>query len=62
MIRKQLQKHSQGYINEAESFLKAIIEDKEPEVTGEDGRKALEMVLAAIESIRTNKPVTLPLK
>ncbi|MEM0451980.1 MAG: Gfo/Idh/MocA family oxidoreductase [Nitrososphaerota archaeon] len=52
----------EGYINEAESFLKAIIEDKEPEVTGEDGRKALEMVLAAIESIRTNKPVTLPLK
>lgn len=53
---------SEGYIGEAESFLKAIIEDKTPEVTGEDGRKALEMVLAALESIRTNKPVTLPLK
>ena len=52
----------EGYISEAESFLKAVIEDKTPEVTGEDGKKALELVLAAIESIKTNKPVALPLK
>jgi len=52
----------EGYISEAESFLKAVTEDKTPEVTGEDGKKALELVLAAIESIRTNKPVALPLK
>jgi len=51
-----------GYLNEAESFIRAILEDKEPEVTGEDGRKALEAVLAAVESIKTNKPVKLPLK
>jgi len=51
-----------GYLNEAESFIKAIIEDREPEVTGEDGRRALEAVLAAVESIKTNKPVKLPLK
>jgi len=51
-----------GYLNEAESFIKAILEDKEPEVTGEDGRRALEAVLAAVESIKTNKPVRLPLK
>lgn len=53
---------SEGYIGEAESFLKAIIEDKTPEVTGEDGRKALEMVFAALESMRTGKPVKLPLR
>ncbi|MCS7125400.1 MAG: Gfo/Idh/MocA family oxidoreductase [Aigarchaeota archaeon] len=53
---------SEGYIGEAESFLRAIIEDKNPEVTGEDGRKALEIVLAALESMRTNRPVTLPLR
>ena len=51
-----------GYLNEAESFIKAIVEDKKPEVTGEDGRKALEAVLAAVESIKINKPVKLPLK
>jgi len=51
-----------GYLAEAESFIKAILEDREPEVTGEDGRRALEAVLAAIESIKTNKPVKLPLK
>jgi predicted dehydrogenase len=51
-----------GYLNEAESFVKVILEDKEPEVTGEDGRRALEAVLAAVESIKTNKPVKLPLK
>ncbi|MEM3715325.1 MAG: Gfo/Idh/MocA family oxidoreductase [Nitrososphaeria archaeon] len=52
----------EGYIGEAESFLMSIIEDRPPEVTGEDGRKALEMVLAALESIRTGRPVTLPLR
>ncbi|MCL7403486.1 MAG: Gfo/Idh/MocA family oxidoreductase [Thaumarchaeota archaeon] len=52
----------EGYISEAESFLKAVIEDRTPEVTGEDGKKALELVFAAIESIKTNKPVALPLR
>ncbi len=52
----------EGYIGEAESFLRAIIEDRPPEVTGEDGKKALELVLAAIESMKENKPVQLPLQ
>lgn len=51
----------EAYISEAESFLKAIIEDREVEVTGEDGRKALEATLAAIKSIRERKPVELPI-
>jgi predicted dehydrogenase len=38
------------------------LEDKESEVTGEDGRRVLEAVLAAVELIKTNKPVKLPLK
>lgn len=49
----------EGYLNEAKSFLEAIIKDRPPEVTGEDGRKALELILAAIESARTRKPVEL---
>ena len=49
----------EAYIAEAESFIKSIIEDREPEVTGEDGKKALEATLAAIKSIKEHKPVEL---
>jgi predicted dehydrogenase len=52
----------EAYIAEAESFIKSIIEDREPEVTGEDGRKALEATLAAIKSIKDRKPVELPIE
>lgn len=52
----------EAYVAEAESFLKAISEDREPEVTGEDGRKALEATLAAIRSIKDHKPVEFPLR
>ncbi|MEM1654909.1 MAG: Gfo/Idh/MocA family oxidoreductase [Nitrososphaerota archaeon] len=52
----------EAYIAEAESFIRSIIEDREPEVTGEDGRKALEATLAAIRSIKEHEPVNLPVK
>ncbi len=52
----------EAYIAEAESFIKSIIEDREPEVTGEDGRKALEATLAAIRSMKEHEPVNLPVK
>jgi len=52
----------EAYIAEAESFIKSIIEDREPKVTGEDGRKALEATLAAIKSIKDRKPVELPIE
>jgi myo-inositol 2-dehydrogenase/D-chiro-inositol 1-dehydrogenase/scyllo-inositol 2-dehydrogenase (NAD+) len=50
-----------GYINEIEHFADCIIHDKEPSVTGVDGRKALEAVLAAHKSVETGRPVALPL-
>lgn len=50
-----------GYINEIEHFVNCIIDDKEPEVTAMDGRKALEAVIAAHKSIESGKPVKLPL-
>jgi predicted dehydrogenase len=40
-----------------ESFAKAILEKKEPEVTGHDGIKALQVALAAYESFETQKIV-----
>jgi len=52
----------EAYIAEAESFLKAIILDTKPEVSGEDGKKSLELVLATVESMKKHSPVNLPLR
>ena len=40
----------------------AIKEDRDPYVTAQDGRDALETVLAIYLSSKTGQPVTLPLK
>lgn len=40
-----------------ESFAKCVMKDDEPEVTGIDGLKALQVVLAAYESFETQKIV-----
>ena len=50
-----------AYIAEARHFVECILQDRDPLVTGHDGRKAVEMVLAANESIRSGSPVSLPL-
>jgi len=42
-------------------FIAAIRDRRAPEVTGEDGYKALEIALAAYQSAATGKPVKLPL-
>ena len=42
-------------------FTRCIQNDTTPFVTGEDGRASLEVILAAYESIRTGRWVTLPL-
>jgi UDP-N-acetylglucosamine 3-dehydrogenase len=46
---------------EVEHFFDCVSQDKEPLVTGEDGRRSLEVMLAAEESIVEGRPVTLPL-
>jgi predicted dehydrogenase len=50
-----------GWIREIEHFVECIKKNKQPKVTGEDGKKALEMVLAAYESQESKKPIKLPL-
>ncbi len=50
-----------AYLAEDEHFVSCIRTGESPEVTGEDGRRALEGVLAATRSIRTGRPVSLPL-
>lgn len=42
-------------------MIQAIQEDREPKVNGEEGRQALEIILAIYESSRTGKQVQLPL-
>lgn len=50
----------QAYVNEAKHFVQCIRNREQPTVGGQDGRQALEAVLAANESIRTGLPVHLP--
>lgn len=51
---------NQGYPHELAHFIKCVREDKQPKVTGEDGRAVLEMIYAAYESARTGRKVALP--
>ena len=44
-----------------QEFAAAVREGKEPPITGQDGRKALEIVLAIYRSAETRRPVWLPL-
>jgi predicted dehydrogenase len=46
---------------EVEHFFESVLEDKEPLVTGEDGRRSLEVMLAAELSIAEDRIVPLPL-
>jgi predicted dehydrogenase len=43
-------------------FLRAILEDRAPLVTGEEGRKVVEMVAAIYRSAKERRPVRLPLE
>ena len=43
-------------------FLRAIIDDREPLVSGEDGRKTVEIFTAIYRSQKTHAPVKFPLK
>jgi predicted dehydrogenase len=49
-----------GYLAEDEHFVHCIRNGQPPLVSGEDGRQALEGVLAATRSIQTGAPVSLP--
>ncbi len=51
-----------GHLGEIEHFIDCVMNDKEPETPGEDGRYALECAWAAIKSFQTNEPVRLPLE
>ncbi len=49
-----------GFPHEFEHFVECVKHDKEPLVTGEDGRAVLEAIFAAYESAGTGRKVMLP--
>ena len=51
----------EGHRRQIQDFIDAIKEDREPFVNGEEGRKALEIVLAIYKSSREGRPVKFPL-
>ena len=51
-------KHEEPLKGELKSFLNAVVNDIEPEITGEDGIKALKMVIAANRSSKEHKPIS----
>jgi predicted dehydrogenase len=50
-----------AFSDEVRDFVQCIVDDTTPPVTGEDGRAAVEICLAAYESSRTGAAVQLPL-
>jgi myo-inositol 2-dehydrogenase/D-chiro-inositol 1-dehydrogenase len=47
-----------SFRNEVEHFVDCVIHDKQPKVSGEDGRAALQIALLAYKSVKTGKVVT----
>ena len=50
---------SDGIREEIKHFIDCVQGDKEPQSTGTDGKKALEIALAAIQSIQTRTIISL---
>ena len=51
-----------GFHGEMAHFVDCVQNDRQPSVTGEDGRVVLEVLFAAYESARTGRKVSLPFK
>ena len=59
VVRSWMDLFENAYLNEDISFINCIEKDTEPEVTGYDGMKAVEIVRAGNESIKTGSIVEL---
>jgi predicted dehydrogenase len=46
-----------GYYWEMESFINSILQNKDPSISGDDGKKAVAICLAAIKSSEEHRPV-----
>ncbi len=52
--------YNYGFYQEMAHFVDCVQKDKQPLVTGEDGREVLQVIMAAYESARTGHKVALP--
>ena len=52
----------EAYINMVQEFIDAVLENRPPSVTGADGKAAIELCQAALQSSAASKQVLLPLK
>lgn len=54
-----IQRYADGYISEVRQFVRAVRDDKPVTPTGEDSRKAVLLGMAAWESLRQNRPISM---
>ncbi len=59
VVRSWMNLFSEAYLNEDISFIQAILNDSEPEVSGHDGKMAVQIVKAGNESIKTHSIIAL---
>ncbi|HZP92001.1 MAG TPA: inositol 2-dehydrogenase [Burkholderiales bacterium] len=52
-----LERYAQSYVLELDAFIESVLAQQPMPVTGEDGRRALLLANAALESAQTGKPV-----
>ncbi len=61
-LKETLKVKPTGHMLQIQDFVNAIIENREPLVNGEEGRKSLEIIVAIYMSSRTGMPVKFPVK
>jgi len=54
-----MHRYAEAYVTEVREFVECVRDDKQPPVTGRDGRLAVVMAHAAIKSWKENRPVKL---
>ncbi len=52
-----IERYEHSFVAEIKAFIEAILNDKDPEVSGDDGIKPILIALAADKSYRLNRPV-----
>lgn len=54
-----MERFGDAYLSQIQNFVDNVLNGKEPDVTGEDGIKALQISLAATQSYKENRPIEL---
>ena len=54
-----IERYKDAYLSELRTFVQCILDDKQPPVSGVDGRAPVVMGYAALKSLRENRPVKL---